>query len=87
MVTTLESSALLSSEKINILCYLCYCSARSRNRDNSRIVLDKEEILTLLGEVGIPTWLGSIPELSLRKVGIGTKWESIGFTVQSRNRE
>ena len=49
------------------------CSAQSRNRDNSRIVLDKVRILTLLGEVGIPTWHGSIPELSLRKVGIGTK--------------
>ena len=49
------------------------CSALSRNRDNSRIVLDKVGILTLSGEVGIPIWHGSIPESSLRKVGIGTK--------------
>ena len=51
----------------------CGCSAQSRNRDNSRIVPDKVGILTLSGEVGIPTWHGSIPESSLRKVGIGTK--------------
>ena len=49
------------------------CSAKSRNRDNSRIVLDKVRILTVSGDVGIPTWHGSIPESSLRKVGIGTK--------------
>ena len=49
------------------------CSAQSRNRDNSRIVPDKVGILTMSGEVGIPTWHGSIPESSLRKVGIGTK--------------
>ena len=35
--------------------------------------LRKVGILTLPGEVRIPTWYGSIPELSLRKVGIGTK--------------
>ena len=35
--------------------------------------LCKVGILTLPGEVRIPTWHGSIPELSLRKVGIGTK--------------
>ena len=35
--------------------------------------LRKVGILTLPGEVRIPTWHGSIPELSLRKVGIGTK--------------
>ena len=35
--------------------------------------LHKVGILTLPGEVRIPTWHGSIPELSLRKVGIGTK--------------
>ena len=51
----------------------CVCSAQSRNRDNSRIILDKVGILTLSGEVGIPTWDGSIPESSLRKVGIGAK--------------
>ena len=51
----------------------CICAAQSRNRDNSRIVLDKVGILTLSGEVGIPTWHGSIPDFFLRKVGIGTK--------------
>ena len=56
-----------------IIIFQCIRSAQSKNRDNSRIVPDKVGILTLLGEVGIPTWLGSIPELSLRKVGIGTK--------------
>ena len=35
--------------------------------------LRKVGILTLPGEVRIPTLHGSIPELSLRKVGIGTK--------------
>ena len=35
------------------------------------IVLHKVGILTLPGEVRIPTLPGSIPELSLRKVGIG----------------
>ena len=35
--------------------------------------LRKVGILTLPGEVRIPTWHGSIPELSLHKVGIGTK--------------
>ena len=49
------------------------CSAQSRNLYNSRIVLDKVGILTLSGEVGLPTWHGSIPKSSLRKVGIGTK--------------
>ena len=65
---------------------IVYRTAQSRNRDDSRIVLDKVGILTLWGEVGIPTWHGSIPELSQPKVGIGTKLESIVFTVQSRNR-
>ena len=35
--------------------------------------LRKVGILTLPGEVRMPTWHGSIPELSLRKVGIGKK--------------
>ena len=61
------------------------CSAQSRNRDNSRIVLGKVGILTLSGEVGIPTWHVSVPEFSLRKVGIGTKWESVVFPARSRN--
>ena len=38
------------------------CSVQSKNRVNSRFVLDKVVIFTL-----------SIPESSLRKVGIGTK--------------
>ena len=62
------------------------CSAQSRNRDNSRIVLYKVGILTLSGRVGIRTLHGSIPELSLRKVGIGTNLECIVFNVQSGNR-
>ena len=36
--------------------------------------------------VRIPTLRGSIPELSLRKVGIGTKFESFIISAQSRNR-
>ena len=51
---------------------VCVCKVGIGNRENSRIVLDKKGILTLSGEVGIPTWHGSIPESSLRKVGIGT---------------
>ena len=59
----------------------CICSAQSRNRDNSRIVPDKVGILTLSGEVGIPTWHGSIPESSQRKVGIGGKSENLLFSL------
>ena len=44
-----------------------------RNRYNSKIVLCKVGIVTLMGDVRIPTWCGSIQELSLRKVGMGTK--------------
>ena len=62
------------------------CSAQSRNWYNSGIVLRKVGILTLPGKVRIPTWHGSIPELFVRKVGIGTKWESTIFPAQSRNR-
>ena len=51
------------------------CSAQSRNRYNSRIVLRKVRILTLLRKVGILTLRKTILELFLRKVGIGTKWE------------
>ena len=51
------------------------CSAQSRNRYNSRIVLRKVGILTLLCKVGILTLRKTILELHLRKVGIGTKWE------------
>ena len=49
------------------------CSAQSRNRYNSGIVLRKVGILTLLRKVGILTLRKTIPELSLRKVRIGTK--------------
>ena len=51
--------------------HLYICSAQSRNRYNSRIVLRKVGILTLLRKVGILTLCKTI----LRKVGIGTKWE------------
>ena len=49
------------------------CSAQSENRYNSGIVLRKMGILTLSGEVGILTLRRAIPELLVRKVGIGTK--------------
>ena len=55
--------------------YMYICSAQSRNRYNSRIVLRKVGILTLLRKVGILTLRKIILELLLRKVGIGTKWE------------
>ena len=54
----------------------CRCSAQSKNRYNSRIVLRKVGILTLLRNVGILTLRNTILELLLRKVRIGTKWES-----------
>ena len=54
--------------------FLLYiCSAQSRNRYNSGIVLRKVGILSLLRKVGILTLRKTIPELSLRKVRIGTK--------------
>ena len=49
------------------------CSAQSENRYNSGIVLRKVRILTLSGEVIILTLRSAIPELLVRKVGIGTK--------------
>ena len=55
---------------------LYICSAQSKNRYNSRIVLRKVGILTLLRYVGILTLRNTILELLLRKVRIGTKWES-----------
>ena len=51
------------------------CSVQSKNRYNSRIVLRKVGILTLLHNVGILTLRNTILELLLRKVRIGTKWE------------
>ena len=56
-------------------------SAQSKNRDNSGIVLRKVRILTLPGEVGILTLRKTIPELLLRKVGIGTKWEYLSLYI------
>ena len=53
--------------------YLYLCSAQSENRYNSGIVMRKVGILTLSGEVGILTLRSAIPELLMRKVGIGTK--------------
>ena len=55
---------------------VCICSAQSKNRYNSRIVLRKVGILTLLRNVGILTLRNTILELLPRKVRIGTKWES-----------
>ena len=55
------------------ICIMCICSAQSRNRYNSGIVLSKVGILTLLRKVGILTLRKTILELSLRKVRIGTK--------------
>ena len=57
--------------------YIYICSAQSRNRYNSRIVLRKVGILTLLRKVGILTLRKTILELLPRKVGIGTKWKSL----------
>ena len=51
------------------------CSAQSKNRYNSRIVLRKVGILTLLRHLGILTFRNTILELLLRKVRVGTKWE------------
>ena len=65
----------LISVPIKIQCVQYICSAQSRNRYNSRIVLRKVGILTLLRKVGILTLRKTILELVLRKVGIGTKWE------------
>ena len=56
--------------------FLYVCSAQSKNRYNSRIVLRKVGILTSLRNVGILTLRSTILELLLRKVRIGTKWES-----------
>ena len=56
--------------------YIYICSAQSKNRCNSRIVLRKMEILTLFRNVGILTLRNTILELLLRKVRIWTKWES-----------
>ena len=49
------------------------CSAQSENLDNSGIALRKVRIPKLADRVGILTLRGTIPELSVRKVRIGTK--------------
>ena len=53
------------------------CIESWKNWDNSGIVLRKVGILTLSDEVGILTLRSAIPELLVRKVGIGTKWEYV----------
>ena len=63
----------MSLPKLHVL-YIC--SAQRKNGYNSRIVLCKVGILTLLRNVGILTLCNTILELLLRKVRIGTKWES-----------
>ena len=63
------------TQQITKMLGTCICSAQSRNRYNSRIVLRKVGILTLLRKAGILTLRKTILELLLRKVGIGTKWE------------
>ena len=49
------------------------CSAQSENLDNSGIALRKVRIPKLADRVRILTLYGTIPELSVRKVRIGTK--------------
>ena len=49
------------------------CSAQSENLDNSGIALRKVRIPKLADRVRILTLRGTIPELSVRKVRIGTK--------------
>ena len=68
-------------KKINLLLFVQYESDHVMVGMGTipELSLRKVGILTLPGEVRMPTWHGSIPELSLRKVGIGTKWESIIF--------
>ena len=57
------------------------CSAQSKNRDNSGIVLRKVRIFLLPDEVRILTLSKTILELLLRKVGIGTKWEYLSLCI------
>ena len=52
------------------------CSAQSENLDNSGIALRKVGIPKLADRVRILTSRDTIPELSVRKVRIGTKCES-----------
>ena len=74
-INVLKTIVLKSRGLWFFIVYTCICSAQSRNRYNSRIVLRKVGILTLLRKVGIVTLRKTILELLLRKVGIGTKLE------------
>ena len=56
-----------------LMLYICICSAQSENLDNSGIALRKVRIPKLADRVRILTLRGTIPELSVRKVRIGTK--------------
>ena len=56
------------------------CSAQSRNRYNSDIVLRKIGILTLPGEVRIPAWRGSIPDCPCAKQESGQS-ENLLFSL------
>ena len=66
-----RKTTMQQQQQLYCRCYIC--SAQSRNRYNSGIVLRKVGILTLLRKVGILTLRKTIPELCLRKVRIGTK--------------
>ena len=52
---------------------LYMCSAQSENLENSGIALRKVRIPKLADRVRILTFCGSIRELTVRKVRIGTK--------------
>ena len=56
-----------------LIFYIYICSAQSENLDNSGIGLRKVRIPKLADRVRILTLCGTIPELSVRKVRIGTK--------------
>ena len=63
---------------IGIYClfiYIYICSVQGENRDNSGIALRKVRIPKLVDRVRIVTLRGTIPKLSMCKVGIGTKRE------------
>ena len=63
----------LSVIKLMIARFLYICSAQSENLDNSRMALRKVRIPKLADRVRILTLRGTIPELSVRKVRIGTQ--------------
>ena len=67
-------SALYLEHKLTDFHQILYiCSAQSENLDNSGITLRKVRIPKLGDRVRILTVRGTIPELSVRKVRIGTK--------------